>query len=292
MSQRNDFIKFAISQVGVRGGNVVRKWYNEKVANIGNYNWPWCAAGISYCAHKVGIAENIIKPTASAPQMMRNFQGMNRFKKRGTYTPKAGDIIVFKWIYNTTSIASHVGIVENVKNNYVNTIEFNSGTLSDGAVTRCKYHIDNTVIVGYCVPDFKKSLITIKKDGYIRENAWIDPEYNTSKPLMKVTKGNKVKFLEDDNYGWSKVQKGSTIGYIQNSRLDKDDISKLPLTTLKKRKKLKMVRENNKKIIPANQKVIFICTIEKGKNKNKAIIRYKSKSYYVEMSNLNNLIKR
>lgn len=53
-----------------------------------------------------------------------------------------------------------------------------------------------------------------------------------------------------------------------------------------------MVRENKRKYVPADKNVIFICQIEKGKNKDKAIVKYKGKACYVALSNLKNLTKR
>lgn len=293
MNQRNDFLQFAISQVGMKGGNTVRKWYNENVGNIGNYNWPWCAAGISFCASKSEISKEIIPPTASSSTMLHNFQSMNLFRNRGTYTPQGGDIIIFKWLYNTTTDASHVGIVEAVKDGYIHTIEFNSGSSQDGAVARWKYLPDNPTIVGYCVPAFKNTDVkVINKTSYIRSKAWLDPQYKSSRILKTLKEGESITYIEDDNYGWSKVKCGSVTGYIQNSRLSKKGLSKYPIAQLKKSRNAKMVRENKRKYIPADKNVILICQIEKGKNKGKAIVKYKGKACYIAFSNLKNLTKR
>ena len=220
MNQRNDFLQFAISQVGMKGGNTVRKWYNENVGNIGDYSWPWCAAGISYCAAKAGISQETIQPTASSTVMLHNFQNKDLFRKKGTYIPEGGDIIIFKWLYNTTTDASHVGIVESVKDGYIHTIEFNSGSSHDGAVARWKYLPDNPTIVGYCVPAFKNTDVKIvNRTSYIRSNAWLDPQYKSSRVLRTLKEGAKITHIQDDTYGWSKVKSGSVTGYIQNCRL-------------------------------------------------------------------------
>lgn len=293
MSQRTDFLNFAISQIGTKGGDTVREWYNENVGNIGNYKWPWCAAGISYCAGKMGIDREIIPPTASSSVMLHNYQNMGRFKSRDTYTPQGGDIIIFKWAYNTTTDASHVGIVEKVKDGCIHTIEFNSGSSSDGAVARWKYQPDNSTIVGYCVPDFKDPDVKIvNKTSYIRSNPWIDPKHKSSITLKALIVGKKVKYIEDDTYGWSKVKSGSVTGYIQNCRLSKVGISKFPIVQLKKSVRAKMVRQDKRRYIPSDKNVVFVCSIEKGKYKGKSIVRYKGKACYVATANLKNLTKR
>ncbi|MGN1130709.1 MAG: hypothetical protein ACI4Q8_05095, partial [Ruminococcus sp.] len=66
MSKRQEFLDFVKSQVGTVGGDKYRKWYNENVGNIGNYNWYWCAAGISYSMAKTGIDKSVFMPTASS----------------------------------------------------------------------------------------------------------------------------------------------------------------------------------------------------------------------------------
>lgn len=291
MSQRSRFLNFAKSQVGIIGGDIVRQWYNENISNIGNYKWPWCAAGISYCAGKTNIESNIISPTASSSVMMNNFIKINCFKNKGEYTPIGGDIVIFKWASATTQ-ASHVGIVDYVRDNYVHTIEFNSGSNSDGAVAKWKYPLTSSSIVGYCIPNFKESKATLVKNGYIRSNPWLDPKYNSSKKLVKLSKGDKVTFVKDDLYGWSKVKYGNTSGYIQNSKLAITDISKFPYVKLNKTLTLKEVRSKDKKKFAKSKRVKFICTIEKGKLKGVSIIRYKGIIYYVKNKYLYSFEKR
>lgn len=60
-----------------------------------------------------------------------------------SYTPVAGDLIFFDW-GNDGSI-NHVGIVVNVENGFVNTIEGNSSN----KVQRRRYAIGESAIYGY-----------------------------------------------------------------------------------------------------------------------------------------------
>lgn len=291
MNNRSDFLSFVKKQVGKSGGDEIRKWYNENVSNIGNYKWPWCAAGISYSASKSNIDTKVITPTASSSSMLINFSKIGRFKNRGEYTPTGGDIVIFKWS-NATTLASHVGVVEYVEGNTVHTIEFNSGSSSDGEVCRWKYPLNYSNIVGYCVPDFKDEKVELLTKGYLRSKGWLDPKDRSSKKLIIVNKGDKVTFIKDDGYGWSKVKYAGIVGYIQNSKLNKKGISLFPYVEINATKILKCVRSNLKMKFAKNKKVTFICSVEKGKNKGKSIIRYKKIIYYIKNKYLTNFEMR
>ncbi len=281
MSKRNEFIEFIKSQVGTMGGEKVRSWYNKNVGNLGDTRWPWCAAGISYSAAKCGLSK-VITPTASSSVMLSNFKKLGRFKASGKYTPKEGDIIFFKWAGAVTP-ASHVGVVEYVEGSYVHTIEFNSGSLSDGAVARWKHLLSSSSIVGYGVPKFPKTTVKIKlQTSYIRSQPWLDKKYKSSKILKTLKVGDKVEFIKDDNYGWSKIKSGSTTGYIQNTRLDKKGLSQFRKAVVTKTKKIKAVNIADKTKVKKNTKVVFVCSVEKGKNKGVSVIRYKGILYYIK----------
>ncbi len=66
------------------------------------------------------------------------------FKNSGIYTPKAGDLILFK-TSRTSVIANHIGIVRYVNGGRVYTVE---GNASD-AVIYGDYALSATRIVGY-----------------------------------------------------------------------------------------------------------------------------------------------
>lgn len=106
MSSKNDLIKVARSQLGVKespaGSNKVKysKWYGL----VG----PWCAMFVSWCADQAGIPVSVIPKHAYTPS------GRNWFKARGQWgsTPQVGAIAY----YNLAGLGriSHVGIVEKV----------------------------------------------------------------------------------------------------------------------------------------------------------------------------------
>ncbi|MGN0488347.1 MAG: CHAP domain-containing protein [Ruminococcus sp.] len=282
MSKRNEFLEFVKSQIGTVGGEKIRSWYNKNVGNLGSSKWPWCAAGISYSAAKCGLSE-VITPTASSSVMLSNFKKLGGFKAGGTYTPKAGDIIIiFKWATSVTP-ASHVGVVEYVEGSYVHTIEFNSGSLPDGEVARWKHLLSSSSIVGYGVPKFPAKMVKIKlQTSYIRSQPWLDKKYKSSKILKTLKVGDKVEYIEDDSYGWSKVKSGSVTGYIQNTRLDKKGLSPFRKAVVTVTKKVTAVNTPGKIKIKKNTNVRFICSIEKGKNKGVSVIRYKGILYHIK----------
>lgn len=148
---RSEYIVLARKQVGVTSGNTYRNWYNKTVGNLGNSKWPYCAAGLGWNAAQIGMTSSEYPFTASAPTMLNWFKNKGRFYKRGTYTPKQSDTIIFKWLDNYSSLASHVGLVESVSGGYVTTIEYNS---TNGNVCRRTWALNNVCIVGYGVPYF------------------------------------------------------------------------------------------------------------------------------------------
>ena len=92
----------------------------------------WCADFVSYCARKTGCSYAI--PTNSSVDGIRsaikNKGGKEYSKstiKSGKYTPKAGDVIIFK-----SSGASHVGIVSHYQNSRIYYIDGNNTTNGNG----------------------------------------------------------------------------------------------------------------------------------------------------------------
>ena len=78
----------------------------------------------------------------SGGQKFWSWYGFESRKGKG-YTPSAGDFIFFDW--NKDGQVDHVGIVVNVANGRVNTIEGNTSNM----VARRSYQFGGIVIVGY-----------------------------------------------------------------------------------------------------------------------------------------------
>ena len=75
---------------------------------------------------------------------------MDYYKAKGQFflTPQLGDQIFF----GTATVTSHTGIVTDVKDGYVYTVEGNAG--SPSAVRACKYSLRYAKIKGYGRPDW------------------------------------------------------------------------------------------------------------------------------------------
>lgn len=107
----------------------------------------WCHMFVSWCAAKAGIPASVIPKTASTTEGMEWFKSRGRFKYKGKYTPKRGDLVYFK------TGRSHAGIVEKVTGSTLHTIE---GNTSD-RVARRTYQLSEKTITGYGVPEYTGS---------------------------------------------------------------------------------------------------------------------------------------
>ena len=134
-------VQVAASQEG-KGGTTYWSWYG-----FGS-RVEWCACFVSWCADQSGYIQSGVIPKFSlCSDGVKWFESKGRFRD-GSYTPVAGDIILFDWGNNGT--IDHVGIVESVSGGTVNTIEGNSGD----KVARRSYRIGSSNIYGYGVPAY------------------------------------------------------------------------------------------------------------------------------------------
>ena len=137
-----DIVEIALSQVGNVGGEPYWRWYgfNERV--------EWCACFVSWVADQLGLIDaNVIPKFAGCQNGIDWFKAMGQWQDRG-YVPQAGDIIFFDWELDGT--VSHVGIVKEVTNGKIYTIEGNS---SDECKER-DYDINSGVILGFGTPSY------------------------------------------------------------------------------------------------------------------------------------------
>ena len=130
-------VSVAMGQIGNSGGQKFWSWYGF------DSRVEWCACFASWCAEQSGmVASGQVLKFSSCAVGASWFQGQGRWKGKG-YTPSAGDFIFFDW--NKDGQVDHVGIVVNVANGRVNTIEGNTSNM----VARRSYQFGGIVIVGY-----------------------------------------------------------------------------------------------------------------------------------------------
>ena len=134
-----DLVAVALSQVGQVGGEPYWSWYG-----FGS-RVEWCACFVSWCADQCGLLDS-----GAVPKFAGVGTGVQWFQSRGQWldgsaTPEPGMIVFFKWYGSDSLIADHVGIVEQVEDGRIYTIEGNS----DNMVRQNSYPVGYGEIKGY-----------------------------------------------------------------------------------------------------------------------------------------------
>lgn len=145
MSKRLEMLRIARGELGRENGTR----YGAK-AGV-----PWCAKFVRWCAHEAAIPAAVIPNEAWCDDFRAYYIKDRRYFPRTGYAPKAGDIVCFHWGQAETAYdhVQHIGIVEAADQNYVYTIEGNSGIY--GRVCAWKYPIGAASILGYCSPCYE-----------------------------------------------------------------------------------------------------------------------------------------
>ncbi len=149
----NPVVEIARKQVGVMTGIKYWVWY-YKTRFLDTDRTPWCGAFVAWCYNKAGLYNKIsiakkYGPLGYVPTYSRyaNKYGKWVSKKKA----KGGDIIIF-------GRNMHVALIEGVYDDYIITIEGNSGPTAawgcglPGAVVRKIYRYDNYKIMGVIRP--------------------------------------------------------------------------------------------------------------------------------------------
>lgn len=139
------------------GGNIIHRWYNANVDNLGAWCWAWCAATVSYAVSHGG-ADNLLRDRAYVPYMTQDAQarvGGTEWVK-GSAGMRAGDIVIFDWDgAASTNVWSydHVGICEyDLSGGTWTVLEGNTG---NGVMARVKR--DARYIAGFIRLDWAKA---------------------------------------------------------------------------------------------------------------------------------------
>lgn len=198
------------------------KEVNSHVGEDGSWTWrtsglsrgqPWCAAFVVACAKSVGILNKVIPLTYVAGDIARLGvrQNMGTFIK-GPYlghsaTPQPGDCISF---YSGSSkksddyLASHIGVVTEVKGDLVYSVEGNSTTWDNytSKVGKHAYNRNSSIINGYYRPNWSAvggsvtglttsgltgslyDMVNTREDATIREVGYVDSK---NKPSIEIS---------------------------------------------------------------------------------------------------------
>ena len=151
-------------------------YYTKYGESYGNPYGHWCAYFVLWCAKQAGLPTSVICQSAACGSC-RNF--INWFRSNhgwqdSSYDPQSGDIVFFDWEQDGS--ADHVGIVKDVGDGVIYTIEGNTGGVNGYAVMeRDRYRY----IYGYGVPDYG---LMDKINGYASkdQDAYMLPDPNSN----------------------------------------------------------------------------------------------------------------
>jgi len=128
-------IDTALTQVGQVGGQPYWSWYGF------SSRVEWCACFVSWCMNQVGHSE--VRYASCHWGGIPYFESVGRYASGGYTDLVAGDVIFFDW--EGDGLANHTGLVIGRDDQYVYTVEGNSG---DTCRTK-KYALNSSVIMGY-----------------------------------------------------------------------------------------------------------------------------------------------
>lgn len=205
----NNFTKYARDLDNISG------FYNGK-----KNGYSWCAVFVDWCFVKaLGVSrarELLCYPInslgASCSYSIKYYKAKNRYVKSN---PKKGDQIFFN---------GHTGLVYNVDNNYVYTIEGNTSNSAEvvangGCVAKKKYKKNSNVIVGYGRPDYQNVNVnysagyyTLLFDKYLRKSHSLG---NNIVKVKNTTEAIRSKLTSKLLNGLAKVKKGTTLTILE-----------------------------------------------------------------------------
>lgn len=194
-------------------------WYYGKEVNDkkqGGDVYPWCMAFQSWLFDQKKSLSAIGGKSCSCSQTKNWFKNNKRWYK----SPKVGDLVFFTY--------SHIGLVIEVHDGYIITIEGNtssndSGSQRNGGMVAKRTR--SSSIDGYGRPKYdaekKLTLVEIKSKCNLYKNKTI-----VDGKILSLGVGLKVTFIQDMGDGWSKCSFNSSVGYIKNTSLKKAKLSK------------------------------------------------------------------
>ena len=158
----DDIVAIADSQLGYEESSAnyavmedgkTMKGYTRYGAWYGSPYADWCAMFVSFCLDYAKIPITSVPRNASCNLWVDTLSNANwnLYQKADEYTPLKGDIVFFD--FNGNESSDHVGIVAEVKDEKIKTIEGNSAN----KVRYETYTLDDKRILGYAVlPEYEE----------------------------------------------------------------------------------------------------------------------------------------
>ena len=114
-------LKAGAGEIGGNNGGLFVKKYLHDIVSEGE---PWCAGFVSYCFAQ-NPAGMPFKYTVGAQDVLRQFKKNGWAQQPGSgYSPKPGDIVVW-WRDQPSSGKGHIGLVHQLRDGFLYTIEGN-----------------------------------------------------------------------------------------------------------------------------------------------------------------------
>ena len=197
-----DVVAIANAEIGYHEKET-NAYLDDKYANAGDENWTkyardvgynqeatagknnltrgWCGFFVWWCLMKAGLPKTAYAATGSPDYARRWYVNNGRWQARGSYIPKAGDVILFDHLSNGTrdGVADHIGLVEYVSGSYVYTIEGNTSNM----VASRSYKLTDAGIMGYGIVNYDGTPVQVLDET---EN----PGYPYSIPVGTFKKGS------------------------------------------------------------------------------------------------------
>jgi hypothetical protein len=134
-------------------------YYGHEVSDPTGQQFAWCVVFIWWVMRKAGVPATVFPKVASVfKQQNANvrdfFKAQHRFMSASSM-PEPGHLVIFA--------SSHIGFVENVKDNTIFTVEGNASNM----IKRRSYSRSNSNIDGYCHPAYNM----VEEDDMTSEQA-------------------------------------------------------------------------------------------------------------------------
>ena len=199
-NQRLDLINVALSQVGYHEGNRTADLDGSNLTGNQNYTeygywfgyhvveqnsgffYEWCAMFIAWSARQARLSKDIINNASYAHAGGNPYYFHVTYHARGSYTPKAGDLVFYDWV-NTERQWDHVGIVLYTQGNYFYAVE---GNASEQVLIR-KASLSSCEVQGFGVPAY-----TSANASAVNVSSYSEP----TRTLRYGNSGSDVKWLQ------------------------------------------------------------------------------------------------
>lgn len=239
-------IKTALEEVGYLEKRSNAQLF-EKTANAGSANYtkywkelasgmqgqPWCNCFVNWCfvkSYGESTAKKLLYTSGSwsyyTPTSASYFKKYNQWY---TNSPRVGDVIYFK---NSTRI-HHVGMVYQVDNTYVYTIEGNTSSkegvvANGGCVATKKYSLNSACIAGYGRPQYDTEKLSYTRNGLDYSPVFDTSYYMNKYPDLKAAFGNDKEklFAHFLTYGIKEGRQAAEVFNVLAYKLRYSDLQK------------------------------------------------------------------